>query len=50
MKNREEGIRSDLLVYAPGGYRVSDYLKLGIPLNLLVLVLGTIFIPVFWPF
>ncbi|NNG00963.1 MAG: SLC13 family permease [Desulfobacteraceae bacterium] len=44
------GYQTNLLVYGPGGYRFSDYLKLGIPLNLVVLIMGTLFIPVFWPF
>jgi len=44
------GYQTNLLVYGPGGYRFSDYLKLGIPLNLLVLVLGSMLIPVIWPF
>jgi len=44
------GYQTNLLVYGPGGYRFSDYFKLGIPLNLLVLVLGTLLIPRFWPF
>ncbi len=44
------GYQTNLLVYGPGGYRFSDYLKLGIPLNLLVLILGTVFIPIVWPF
>ena len=44
------GYQTNLLVFGPGGYRFSDYLKLGMPLNLLVLILGTVFIPVFWPF
>ncbi len=44
------GYQTNLLVYGPGGYRFSDYLKLGIPLNLLVLMIGTFFIPVFWHF
>lgn len=44
------GYQTNLLVYGPGGYRFSDFLKLGIPLNLLVLVMGTVLIPVFWPF
>jgi di/tricarboxylate transporter len=43
------GYQTNLLVYGPGGYRFSDYFKLGIPLNLLVLFLGTLLIPVFWP-
>jgi di/tricarboxylate transporter len=44
------GYQTNLLVYGPGGYRFSDYLKLGMPLNLLVLVIGSIFIPMIWPF
>jgi di/tricarboxylate transporter len=44
------GYQTNLLVYAPGGYRFSDYLKLGIPLNLIVLFMGTLFIPILWPF
>ncbi|CAB1081088.1 Sulfate permease, Trk-type [Olavius algarvensis Delta 1 endosymbiont] len=44
------GYQTNLLVYGPGGYRFSDYLKLGIPLNLLVLVLGSMLIPLIWPF
>lgn len=44
------GYQTNLLVYGPGGYRFSDYMKMGIPLNLLVLVLSTLFIPMIWPF
>jgi di/tricarboxylate transporter len=44
------GYQTNLLVYGPGGYRFGDYLKLGIPLNLLVLILGSLFIPIIWPF
>jgi len=44
------GYQTNLLVYGPGGYRFSDFLKLGIPLNILVLVMGSLLIPVFWPF
>jgi len=44
------GYKTNLLVYTPGGYRFSDYLKLGIPLNLLVIALGAVLIPVFWGF
>ena len=44
------GYQTNLLVYGPGGYRFSDYLKLGIPLNLLVLLMGSFFIPLIWPF
>lgn len=44
------GYQTNLLVYGPGGYRFSDYLKMGIPLNILVLLAGSLFIPIFWPF
>jgi len=44
------GYQTNLLVYGPGNYRFTDYFRLGIPLNLLVLAMGTIFIPLIWPF
>ena len=44
------GYQTNLLVYGPGGYRFSDYLRLGVPLNLLVLLTGSFFIPVIWSF
>jgi di/tricarboxylate transporter len=43
------GYQTNLLVYGPGGYRFSDYLKLGIPLNVMVIVAGAWMIPIFWP-
>jgi di/tricarboxylate transporter len=33
----------------PGGYRFIDYMKVGIPLTLVVLVVLMIFLPIFWP-
>ncbi|MGD9018083.1 MAG: SLC13 family permease [Desulfobacterales bacterium] len=44
------GYQTNLMVYGPGSYRFTDYLKLGIPLNLLVIVLGMWLIPWIWPF
>jgi di/tricarboxylate transporter len=43
------GYQTNLFVYGPGGYRFVDYLKLGIPMNLLTLAVGTILIPIVWP-
>jgi di/tricarboxylate transporter len=44
------GYQTNLLVYGPGGYRFSDYLKLGMPLNLIIILGGTWWIPKLWPF
>ncbi len=44
------GYQTNLMVYGPGGYRFSDYLKLGIPLNLLVGLVTILITPIVWPF
>ncbi|MFH2005842.1 MAG: SLC13 family permease [bacterium] len=44
------GYQTNLLVYEPGGYRFGDYLRLGLPLNLLVCLSAAIFIPYLWSF
>ena len=41
---------SNLLVMGPGGYRFSDYIKVGLPLTLVVMVVVMIVLPIFWPF
>ena len=43
------GHQCNTLVLGPGGYRFSDYTKLGAPLSVLVIVVGTLLISVFWP-
>ncbi|GAB7553637.1 SLC13 family permease [Novosphingobium sp. 11B] len=43
------GHQCNTLVMGPGGYRFGDYARLGAPLSLLVLVLGTPLIIHFWP-
>ena len=44
------GTAPNLMVMAPGGYRFTDYAKVGAPLLALFLVVSLILIPVFWPF
>jgi di/tricarboxylate transporter len=43
------GHQSNTLVMGLGGYRFGDYWKLGLPLSLLVIVLGVPLITIFWP-
>jgi di/tricarboxylate transporter len=43
------GHQCNTLVMGPGGYRFGDYWRLGLPLSLLVVVLGTILIAQVWP-
>ncbi len=43
------GYQTNMLVYGPGGYRFTDYLKVGIPLNLSLGVVVCLTIPVLWP-
>jgi di/tricarboxylate transporter len=43
------GYQTNLFVYGPGGYRFVDYLKLGVPMNILTLAVGTTLIPMVWP-
>ncbi len=43
------GHQCNTLVMGPGSYRFGDYSRLGLPLSFLVLVVGTLLIPIFWP-
>ena len=43
------GYQTNTLVYSAGGYRFSDFLKIGLPLNALMLVTSVLVIPIFWP-
>jgi len=43
------GYQTNTLIYGPGGYRFSDFVRVGAPLNLLLLVTAAITIPRFWP-
>ena len=44
------GYQTNTYVYGVGGYRFSDFLKIGIPLNILAMVTAVAIIPKLWPF
>ena len=44
------GYQTNLMVYGPGGYRFSDYLRIGAPLDLLIWVAAVAITPLVWPF
>ncbi|MFN0198026.1 MAG: SLC13 family permease [Planctomycetaceae bacterium] len=44
------GYQTYLMVYGPGGYRFSDYMRIGIPLDILFMVTSVALIPLIWPF
>jgi di/tricarboxylate transporter len=43
------GYQTNTLVYGPGGYRFTDFMRVGLPLNLLVAGAAALVIPVFFP-
>ncbi|WP_045227059.1 SLC13 family permease [Methyloterricola oryzae] len=44
------GYQTNLMVYGPGGYRFGDFVRFGVPLNLIMGVVSVSVIPVIWPF
>ncbi|MEX0775178.1 MAG: SLC13 family permease [Phycisphaeraceae bacterium] len=44
------GYQTNLMVYGPGGYRFSDYLRIGVPLDLLIMAIAVTLTPVVFPF
>jgi len=43
------GYQTNTMVLTPGGYHYLDFVKAGIPLHIILGIIGVILIPVFWP-
>lgn len=44
------GYQTNLMVQGPGGYRFRDFLRVGLPLNLLFTMVTLVVVPMIWPF
>ncbi|HEX5420762.1 MAG TPA: SLC13 family permease [Gammaproteobacteria bacterium] len=44
------GYQTNLMVYGPGGYRFTDYVRFGLPLNILLGAVAVALAPLIWPF
>jgi len=44
------GYQTNLIVQAIGDYKFNDYLKIGLPLNVVSFILSLLLIPIFWDF
>ena len=44
------GYPTNVMIFGVGGYKFSDYLRMGIPLSIGIWLISTILIPVYWPF
>lgn len=44
------GYQTNLMVMGPGGYKFKDYIKFGLPLNIIVGIAAILLVPVIWPF
>ena len=43
------GHKANVLVFGPGGYKFTDYARVGALLTVILLIVSMIFLPVFWP-
>ena len=44
------GYQTNLMVFGPGGYKYFDYVKVGLPLALILWIVSVLIIPMIWPF
>jgi di/tricarboxylate transporter len=43
------GHKANVLVFGPGGYKFTDYARVGVLLTVILLIVSMIFLPIFWP-
>ena len=43
------GYQTNTFVYSAGGYRFADFMRIGVPLNLIMWAAGSLIIPLVWP-
>jgi di/tricarboxylate transporter len=43
------GYQTNTLVYGPGGYKFTDFFRVGAPLNVILAVVASLLIPLMWP-
>src|SRR5690606_4869516 len=44
------GYQTHLMVYGPGGYRFQDFVRLGLPMDIVLITVATLVIPLVFPF
>ncbi len=44
------GYQTNMIVYGPGGYRFRDFVKVGLPLNIIIMIVALLIIPRIWHF
>ena len=44
------GYQTNLMIYGPGGYKYTDYVRVGLPLGVMLWLLATLLLPILWPF
>jgi len=44
------GYQTNLMVFGPGGYHFSDFIRMGLPLTILVGIVSLLIVPLVWPF
>lgn len=44
------GSPTHMMVYGPGGYHFTDFIRIGLPMNLIIMITALLTIPLIWPF